>query len=108
MPATAVGFRHLATQPSATAELAEDPAQVGHVELQIVRDLAGRDIGARGELVQHARFGQRQLAAQEALVEQAELARVQAIEIRIAAMVPVPRRPRAAEVPLVMAGSSEI
>ena len=49
-------------------------------EITVASRMGGGDPGAVGKLVEDARFGERKFAAQQSVVEQAQLTRVAAIE----------------------------
>ena len=61
-------------------ELLEHPAEVSGIEPELANEVAGGRLGPVGQLVKHARFGEREGARQHALGEQAELTRVEAVE----------------------------
>ena len=65
---------------AAVGELPQDAAEIARVEAQLAPDLAGAQPFAPGQLVEDPRFGERQGAVQEVLLEHADLAGVEAIE----------------------------
>jgi hypothetical protein len=65
LPAVAVGDDAL-DQPL-PAKPAQDSAQIAGIEAQLAPDLRRGDALAMSELVQHARFGQREPAVEQAL-----------------------------------------
>jgi len=61
-------------------ETAQQPAQVAGVEVQRLGQLGGGGVLAVRQLPQQARFGQRKAAVQQAFVQHADAARVEAVE----------------------------
>ena len=61
-------------------ELSQDAAEVAAIDPQRLDQLAGGGVAAGVDLVEHARFGEAQRAVGEVLVEQADLAGVEAVE----------------------------
>ena len=66
-------------QPIALEAL-QDAAEIAGIELQFAAKFGGGDVGALGEFVEHARLGQREAAVQQALLQGADDARVEAAE----------------------------
>ena len=67
-------------QQAVLAEAAQDAAEIAVVEVEIGRERARRHLLAMRELVEHARLGEREARVHQALLQQAELARVEAGE----------------------------
>jgi hypothetical protein len=65
---------------SLLGEVAENAAEIAGVERQVAADLARGGGLALRELVEHARFGEREGAAQQAFLQNADLLGVEAIE----------------------------
>ena len=62
------------------AEAAQDAAQIPVVEIEVGGELARGHVLAMRQLVEHARLGEREARVHQALLQQAELARVEARE----------------------------
>src|ERR1700730_4308241 len=69
-----------ALEHHALLEETEDPAQVARIQPQLPSELGGGGSLAMRELVEHAHLAQRELALEVALLEEADLASVEAIE----------------------------
>ena len=76
---TIVGRDVLADQP-ALVEPAQDAAEVAGIEAEIATDLGRGGAAALPDLVQHARLGQRERAVEPAVLQHAEILRVEAVE----------------------------
>src|SRR5204863_9826149 len=79
--AARVCFRGRAFQPSAFLECTQDAAQITSVESERAAQIARGKPGAVARFVQDARLGQRERAVQEAFLEDADLARIEAVEV---------------------------
>jgi hypothetical protein len=67
-------------QQAVLAEAAQDAAEIAVVEVEVGGERARRHLLAVGELVEHARFREREARVDQALAQQAELAGVEAGE----------------------------
>src|SRR5262249_10183140 len=65
---------------AALVETADHTAQVPGVETELSTDVGGRRLFGMRDLVEHPRFGERELTAEPALLQDADLLRVEAIE----------------------------
>ena len=79
----------LAFHPAAPHELREDPAQIARIEGEIAYEIAGQRPLAVRDLVEHARFGQRVLAVEQAVAQHSDLLRVEAVELADRTDVPI-------------------
>ena len=75
-----VARHRLAPQQPAALKAAQDTTQVTGIDAQIAGDFGSGRLVAPGELVQHAGFRQRERAFQQALLQYADLLRVEAVE----------------------------
>ena len=58
----------------------ENPAEIAGVEAEVAADFGRRRVAALADLVEHARFGQRERAVEPAVAQHAEMLRVEAVE----------------------------
>ena len=75
-----VGRGWLARKQAVALEALEDAAEIAEIEPQFPPKFRGREVVALGEFVEHARLGQREAAGQQALLQDADDARVAAGE----------------------------
>ena len=75
-----VDRRWRAREQPIALEALQDAAEIAGIEIQFAAKFGGRNAGALGEFVQHAGLGQREAAVQQALLQGADDARVEAAE----------------------------
>ena len=78
MPGVARG--NLAADQSAFLEIAQHAAQIAGIEIERAADLGRGRRAAAGDLVQHARLGERIGAVEKSFAQHADLPRVEAVE----------------------------
>jgi hypothetical protein len=77
----AIRRRRRRRDESAPLECAQGATQVAAIETERLADLAGGGIVAMRQLVEDARFGEREVAPEVAVAEGADVARVEAVEV---------------------------
>jgi hypothetical protein len=76
-PTTILGRRRTA-QETRRLEPLQDAAQVARIHAEIPDQVAGAHFRPRRQFIEHARFGERESAVEKALVQEVDLARVEA------------------------------
>ena len=79
--AALVAFRRARDQQVPSLEPVQRPAELPLVEAEPLAKVAGGDVGAVGDLVEEPGVGECEGALGESLVEQADLARVETVEV---------------------------
>ena len=75
-----VGGGWRAREQAVALEALQDAAEIAGIELQFAAELGGGEAGALGQFVEHARLGEREAALQQAFLQGADGARVEAVE----------------------------
>ena len=75
-----VGWRRDAGKQAVALETLQDAAEVAGIEVQLAAELRCRDARALGEFVEHTRLSEREPAVQEAVLQDADDACVEAAE----------------------------